>query len=474
MSHFGIVNIVNKTNGKQFIFKSTNLVKKIENTRNQLNFGCHYNKELQKDWNDFGPNNFKFNILKSNLENEEDLNLNFIKCLDDIDYVYNSPVKDLIEILDCDVDILTNKLYDFAGNEVNTESFNQKLKEYNLSNQDGFNFKTKFVKEINQGLINHSNFDERYENYFKEISDEKLLNSLYLILDEVDFDKQIKKHDLNEEIKLEIINELKNKIVEDKLKNKSDISKTVNLLIVEEYSKKQQKDKIYDKLYDLTGKNSLKREFKYLLNSKGLSVDVGFRIRDNLEKLIEKGEVTELTIEDVFNILVEEEFKKSKEEIYSEKQFLINHLNQMDFDDVLEEHDLHFNAKFNIKEEITLQINQNKIKTTDDIEFKSFRMIKDLEINDVEERLNELDKDYIDKIMINNNLKSGIISRKQSKINKILKNVPVNKIKEYLIEYTGHLSLKYIPDPNIVYCPQCGVVNESNADFCNQCGSRIE
>ena len=74
MSYFGIGNIVNKTNGKQFIFKSTNVFKKIENTRHQLNFGCHYNHELQKDWDEFGPSNFNFNILESNLENEDDLN----------------------------------------------------------------------------------------------------------------------------------------------------------------------------------------------------------------------------------------------------------------------------------------------------------------------------------------------------------------------------------------------------------------
>ena len=474
MSYFGIGNIVNKTNGKQFIFKSTNVFKKIENTRHQLNFGCHYNHELQKDWDEFGPSNFNFNILESNLENEDDLNIKFIENLDNIDYLYNKPVKDLIEVLNCDIEILTNKLYDFTGNEINNDSFNQKLKEYNLSNQDGFNFKIKFVNEINHGSINHSNFDEKYDNYFKEISDEKLLNLLYQTLDELDFDERIEKHDLSEEAKLNIINELKNKMFKGKIKNKSDISTNVNFLIADEVSKKQQKDKIYEKLYNLTGKNGLKREFKYLLKTKGLSNEAGIRIRSNLVKLIEKEEVTELTIEDVFNILVEEEFKNSREETYIEKQFLINHLNQMDFEDVLKEHALHKNAQFHIKEEVTLQINQDKIKTTDDIEFKSLRLIKDLEISDVEERLKELDKFYIDKIMVNDNIKSGLISRKQSNINKIIKNVPVNRIKEYLVEYTGELTPRFIPNPNVIFCPQCRAVNEVNAEFCEQCGSKIE
>lgn len=474
MSSFGIGSIVNKTNGKQFIFKSTNIFKKIENSRHQLNFGCHYNQELQKDWNEFGPSNFNFSILESNLVNEEDLNSKFIKSLDNIDYVYNKPIKDLTEVLDCDIEILTNKLYDFTGNEVNKESFNQKLKKYNLSNQDGFNFKIKFINEINQGLINHNNFDERYENFFKEISDEKLLNSLYSTLNELDFDERIKMHDLSEESKLNIINELKNKMFKGKIKNKSDISTNMNFLIADELSKKQQKDKIYEKLYDLTGKNGLKREFKYLLKSKGLSNEDGFRIRNNLIKLIEKGEVTELTIEDVFNILVEDEFKNSREETYIEKQFLINHLNQMNFDDAFKEHVLHKNAQFHIKEEITLQINQDKIKTTEDVEFKSFRLIKDFEINDVEERLKELNKFYIDKIMVNENIKSGLIPRKQANINKIMKNVPINRIKEYLVEFTGKLTPRFISNPNVVYCPQCRAVNEVNAEFCEQCGSKIE
>lgn len=474
MSSFGVANIVNKINGKQFIFKSKNMVKKIENTRNQLNFGCHYNKELQRDWDKFGPNNFSFNVLVSNLDNHHELNLRFSECFDEVAYVYNIPVKNLIKPLNCDIEILTNKLYDFTGNEVNTDSFNQKLKEYNLSNQDGTNFKSKFVNKINNGLVNHSNFDEQYENSFKEFVDNKLLDSLFSTLNELNFEDKIEIYELSEDVKLKIIDELKTKISKKEIKNQKEISKNVDLLIKEEYQKSLDKNKAYEKLYDLTGKEKLKRDFKYLLKNKGLTEKTGFKIRDNLKELIEKGEVTEFNIGDVFKILIDEEFEKSREEIHNEKQVLIDFLNDMDFEGVLNEHCLHINVQYKIKDEIILLINQNMIKTFDDIEFKSFRMIKDLEISDVKDRLNNLDKRFVDKIMAKHNLKSGFLKTKNSKINDIIKHVPVNIIKEDLEEYTGKLTPIFCPNPNEKYCPQCGALNDNLSQYCDQCGSKIK
>ena len=471
---FGIVNIVNKTNGKQFIFKSKNLVKSIENTRNQLNFGCHYNKDLQNDWDELGPDSFNFNIVESNIENELLLDQNFIKYLDDVDYIYNRPINDLIQVLDCDIELLTNKLYDLTGNEVNSDSFNKKLKKYNLSNQDGFNFKINFKNKINKGLINYSNFDKEFDNLFIEITENKLIDSLYSSLDELNFDDKIRKYGLNENSKLAIIDKLKNLKLKGKIKNKRDLLNNIDTLIQEEYSKNLTKQKAYEKLYSITGKDSLKRDYKYLLRNKGLSNEVGLNIRNNLENSIEKGEVTELNIEDIFNILIEDEFKKLKEESYNEKQLLISFFIQMNIQNLLKEHNLHENAQYLIKEEISLQINQNKIKTEGDIEVKSLRFIKDLELADVEARLKDLDNVYIDKILMNNNLKAGFLSRKQSKINKIMKNVPVKIIKENLERYTGELKIRFIQNPNIVYCPQCRALNDRDSEYCNQCGSPIK
>ena len=474
MSSFGVGNIVNKANGKQFIFKSKNMVKKIENTRNQLNFGCHYNMELQKDWDKFGPNNFSFNILVSNLDNPHELNLKFVECLNDVDYVYNIPVKDLIKPLKCDIEILTEKLYDLIGNEVNTESFNKKLKEYELSNQDGITFKSNFINLINNGLVNHSNFDEQYENSFKEFADNKLLNSLYTTLNELNFDDKIEIYELSEDVKLKIIEELKTKISKKEITNQKEISKNVDLLIKDEYQKSLDKNKAYEKLYELTGEKKLNRDFKYLLKNKGLSEKTGLKIRNNLKKLIEKGEVTEFNVADVFKILIDEEFEKSRAEIHNEKQVLIDFLNDMDFEGVLNEHCLHINVQYKIKDEITLLINQNKIKTFDDIEFKSFRMIKDLEIDDVKDRLNNLDKRFVDRIMAKHNLKSGFLKTKKSKISDIIKSVPVNIIKEDLEEYTGKLTPIFCPNPNEKYCPQCGALNDGLSQYCDQCGSKIK
>ena len=224
----------------------------------------------------------------------------------------------------------------------------------------------------------------------------------------------------------------------------------------------------------MTGEEKLNRDFKYLLKNKGLSQKTGLKIRNNLKKLIEKGEVTEFNVADVFKILIDEEFEKSRSEILSEKQVLIDFLNDMDFEGVLNEHCLHINVQYKINDEITLLINQNKIKTFDDIEFKSFRMIKDLEIDDVKDRLNNLDKRFVDRIMAKHNLKSGFLKTKKSKISDIIKSVPVNIIKEDLEDYTGKLTPIFCPNPNEKYCPQCGALNDGLSQYCDQCGSKIK
>ena len=75
---------------------------------------------------------------------------------------------------------------------------------------------------------------------------------------------------------------------------------------------------------------------------------------------------------------------------------------------------------------------------------------------------------------MNNNLKAGFLSRKQSKIYNIMKNVPVKIIKENLERYTGELKIRFIQNPNIVYCPQCRALNDRDSEYCNQCGSPIK
>lgn len=70
----------NTVNGKSLIGTSPDLPGMLNRQRFQLERGSHANLELQKDWNDFGPDAFTFGILdqlepssKADYEPAEDL-----------------------------------------------------------------------------------------------------------------------------------------------------------------------------------------------------------------------------------------------------------------------------------------------------------------------------------------------------------------------------------------------------------------
>jgi hypothetical protein len=59
----GVFKIINKKNGKIFVGSSPNLDSKWDSQKFQLNMNSHPNKELQKDWNELGENNFDYEII---------------------------------------------------------------------------------------------------------------------------------------------------------------------------------------------------------------------------------------------------------------------------------------------------------------------------------------------------------------------------------------------------------------------------
>ena len=67
----GVMVIRCKANGKVLFFSSLNLHGVLDRHKFQLNLGGHYNKELQKDWNTYGRENFTFEILEQ-LEAKDD------------------------------------------------------------------------------------------------------------------------------------------------------------------------------------------------------------------------------------------------------------------------------------------------------------------------------------------------------------------------------------------------------------------
>jgi hypothetical protein len=59
----GVFQIRNLANGKVFISSSVNLDAIWNRHKFQLEMGSHPNKELQKDWNDTGADNFIYEIM---------------------------------------------------------------------------------------------------------------------------------------------------------------------------------------------------------------------------------------------------------------------------------------------------------------------------------------------------------------------------------------------------------------------------
>jgi hypothetical protein len=72
----GIFQIKNLINGKIFIGNSENLSGKLNSIKFQLEMGSYVNKELQKDFNQFGEKNFLFEAIDF-LEPKEDPNYNY-------------------------------------------------------------------------------------------------------------------------------------------------------------------------------------------------------------------------------------------------------------------------------------------------------------------------------------------------------------------------------------------------------------
>ena len=59
----GIFQIKNLTNNRIFIGSSINIEGKLNSIKFQLEMGSYINKELQKDFNQFGENNFLFETI---------------------------------------------------------------------------------------------------------------------------------------------------------------------------------------------------------------------------------------------------------------------------------------------------------------------------------------------------------------------------------------------------------------------------
>ncbi len=76
----GVFQIKCTENGKALVDNSTDMASKWNRHRMELKFGGHRNKELQKDWNQYGEDKFEFQVL-AELKKSEDEYVNYNKEL---------------------------------------------------------------------------------------------------------------------------------------------------------------------------------------------------------------------------------------------------------------------------------------------------------------------------------------------------------------------------------------------------------
>ena len=89
----GIYMIRCKPNNKIYVGQSMNISKRWKQHRIDLNGGYHTNEELQKDWNNYGEDNFEFKIVqKCKEEYLDELEIIHIEQFKAFEYGYNETI----------------------------------------------------------------------------------------------------------------------------------------------------------------------------------------------------------------------------------------------------------------------------------------------------------------------------------------------------------------------------------------------
>ena len=72
----GIIQIKNTANGKALLASSLNLDGTLNSHKFMLTIGKHRNEKLQKEWNEYGPDKFIFEVLETVQVKEDDPDFN--------------------------------------------------------------------------------------------------------------------------------------------------------------------------------------------------------------------------------------------------------------------------------------------------------------------------------------------------------------------------------------------------------------
>ncbi|MBK7094335.1 MAG: GIY-YIG nuclease family protein [Saprospiraceae bacterium] len=88
----GVYQIRNISNNKIFIGSSTNLAAIWNRQKFQLNYGSHPNSILQKEWNEYGQENFVFEVI-SEIKQDDDKPMNYQKEIKSLEAMFIEELK---------------------------------------------------------------------------------------------------------------------------------------------------------------------------------------------------------------------------------------------------------------------------------------------------------------------------------------------------------------------------------------------
>lgn len=89
----GVFQIRNTVNGKIFVDSSNNLDAIWNRYRAELGFGSHPNKALQQDWNTYGEENFRYEILSVLEQKEGDTATDYAKEVKVLEAMYKEELQ---------------------------------------------------------------------------------------------------------------------------------------------------------------------------------------------------------------------------------------------------------------------------------------------------------------------------------------------------------------------------------------------
>ncbi len=141
-----------KINGRCYVGQSTNIKSRWNSHRYKLRHDEHPSKEMNKDWNIYGEDNFEFKIIQECTKDElEELEKKYTKEFKAYDEGYNQIIGGHREGYICSEDT-RKKLSELGKNKTMSEEARKKISENNPKYWKGKHFSEETKKKISESL----------------------------------------------------------------------------------------------------------------------------------------------------------------------------------------------------------------------------------------------------------------------------------------------------------------------------------